>query len=182
MGHEVWGVYGVRDHLRERAFVADSMLYDRLVLPVPPGPESPEHDIEWARWTAEGWQPAVQQETIEILGDDLVYPVDWNSSMRRQWEADWAAAQVDDESASPYVVTGGLLTRGLPRHGTDINAVAAYASADDLQQDAGVVAARPEAVPAGKLLVVLGREFLVPDPDDYRSPADQLLRRRGART
>lgn len=30
-----WGCYSVADHLAERAFVADLLLYDRLVVPVP---------------------------------------------------------------------------------------------------------------------------------------------------
>jgi hypothetical protein len=33
---ELWGTFSVKDHLRERAFVAEVLLYDRLVIPRPP--------------------------------------------------------------------------------------------------------------------------------------------------
>ena len=36
MPREVWGTFSVADHLREQAFVADILLYDRLVILVPP--------------------------------------------------------------------------------------------------------------------------------------------------
>ena len=34
---EVWAAYSVRDHLGKKPFVADVMLYDRLVIPTPRG-------------------------------------------------------------------------------------------------------------------------------------------------
>jgi hypothetical protein len=33
---ELWGTFAVRDHLVARAFVADVLLYDRLVIPTLP--------------------------------------------------------------------------------------------------------------------------------------------------
>lgn len=44
MPRELWGTFSVADHLRERAFVAEILLYDRLVIPVPPD------DEERGRW------------------------------------------------------------------------------------------------------------------------------------
>jgi hypothetical protein len=32
---EIWAAYSVTDHLAKKAFVADVMLYDRLVIPIP---------------------------------------------------------------------------------------------------------------------------------------------------
>lgn len=63
MAREVWGTFAVSDHCAARAFVADAMLYDRLVLPVPPANDK----SEWERWTAKGWNPQRQQTLIEIL-------------------------------------------------------------------------------------------------------------------
>ncbi len=40
----LWGTFSVVDHLRRRPFVADVLLYDRLVVPVPDG------DEEVKRW------------------------------------------------------------------------------------------------------------------------------------
>ncbi len=34
MARLLWGCYSVADHLEPRAFVADLLLYDRLVIPV----------------------------------------------------------------------------------------------------------------------------------------------------
>jgi hypothetical protein len=36
---ETWGTFSVTDHLGRRAFVADVILYDRLVIPVPDAEE-----------------------------------------------------------------------------------------------------------------------------------------------
>ena len=60
MGREVWGTYSVRDHLREHPWAADVLLYDRLVVPVPPEPGDPRDPAEWARWQDNGWQPGRQ--------------------------------------------------------------------------------------------------------------------------
>jgi hypothetical protein len=43
---EVWATYSVRDHLAPKAFVADVMLYDRLVIPVP----AENDESHWAEW------------------------------------------------------------------------------------------------------------------------------------
>ena len=43
---QVWAAYAVTDHLAKKAFVADVMLYDRLVIPVP----APD---DHARWQAQ---------------------------------------------------------------------------------------------------------------------------------
>jgi hypothetical protein len=53
MSKQVWGTYSVKDHCDPNAFVAEVMLYDRLVIPVPPD------DKERARWRKAGWQPEV---------------------------------------------------------------------------------------------------------------------------
>src|SRR5271166_1108642 len=52
MGKQVWGTFSVKDHCDLRAFVAEVMLYDRLVIPVPP------NATERARWEDLGWDPA----------------------------------------------------------------------------------------------------------------------------
>lgn len=36
MPTERWATFAVNEHTRERAFVADVLLYDKLVIPVPP--------------------------------------------------------------------------------------------------------------------------------------------------
>jgi hypothetical protein len=41
---ELWGTFSVGDHLRANSFVAELLLYDRLVVPVPPQ----EGGAEWS--------------------------------------------------------------------------------------------------------------------------------------
>lgn len=170
MGRETWGTYSVRDHLQPQAFVADAMLYDRLVVPVPPENPEHEHATEWARWQREGWQPERQAELLDILGP-LAYPVEWGSAMRGEWEKRWVASKVEGESTTPYHVTGGVLAADLPPNVTAVTAVATYTSKQAFDEglmltpaDANVVHTYPGSV----VCAALGREFLVPDADDHR--------------
>ena len=39
MKTEIWGTFSVKDHLRRRPFVAEVLLYDRLMIPRPPTPQ-----------------------------------------------------------------------------------------------------------------------------------------------
>jgi hypothetical protein len=57
---ELWGTFSVRDHLRRRAFVAELLIYDRLVIPYPP----PGDGVEYGRWRAK----LASTEVVEIRG------------------------------------------------------------------------------------------------------------------
>src|ERR1700722_3405801 len=82
MPFETWGTFSVTDHLGPRAFVADVVLYDRLVIPVP--------DVEERkRWTDLGRRPDVLDRKLDILeeladrpGDSLVQRLDWTPYWR----------------------------------------------------------------------------------------------------
>lgn len=65
---ETWGTYSVRDHSRSRAFVADVLLYDRLMIPYPP------NEAEVERWKTSGWDPDRLKTCLQTLGD-LAVPV-----------------------------------------------------------------------------------------------------------
>jgi hypothetical protein len=69
MSREVWGTFSVRDHLVEHAFVADVLLYDRLLVPTKPEGEDPE---EWPRQ----WELARLNRVLGVLGD-LAIPIPW---------------------------------------------------------------------------------------------------------
>jgi hypothetical protein len=62
MGKQVWGTFSVKDHSDPRAFIAEVMLYDRLVIPKPP------NATERARWEELGWAPERLESILEILG------------------------------------------------------------------------------------------------------------------
>ena len=51
-GARAVGEYTVRDHVPTGGFVADVLLFDRLVVPVPPEDEPGE----WQRWIRHGWE------------------------------------------------------------------------------------------------------------------------------
>ena len=81
---ELWGTFAVDDHLRSRAFVAEIVLFDRLVIPEPP-----ENDKnQYKRWIKAGWQPHQLQETVDRLGD-LAIPVPWDQALRDKWRAEF---------------------------------------------------------------------------------------------
>lgn len=200
VSREVWGTFSVKDHCARRAFVAEVLLYDRLVIPYPPAEER-------KRWADSGWEPQKLDCVLKILddrwdGDDwsavlnppgLVRPVLWNASRQAEWATrQAAAAQATEETAASlefrrqtgYIDTAAVLAAGLPRYVTGIVAVADYSTVEDAQADLGlaftdpniyepVVPFRPAGLPGGTVCTVIGREFLVPD-DESRSDADLL--------
>jgi hypothetical protein len=171
MSKQVWGTFSVRDHCDPNAFVAEVMLYDRLVIPVPP------NDKERARWLKAAWQPELLDKLLEILGD-RAYVVNWDEERQQQWKTRYEAG-TDIAQAAPdwaFAATRTELTQGLPRHVTGIQVVTNYTSIDDLDQDLSL---RPNAegeVPlyGGTALAIIGHEFLV--PDDPRWRYEDLLR------
>jgi hypothetical protein len=75
---EVWGTFSIADHKRPRAFVADALLYDLLVIPVP-------EDDDLETWDENGWRPEELRETLSILGKDLVRTVVWTQERKDQF-------------------------------------------------------------------------------------------------
>lgn len=98
MSEQLWGTYSVADHCTAYPFVADLVLYDRLVVPVPPEGD----DEEWTRWRDNCWEPDLQALLLEELGD-YVRRVPWTAELRANWNAmgedevlDSAALAADD--------------------------------------------------------------------------------------
>jgi hypothetical protein len=112
MSTELWGTFAVKDHLVPRAFVADVLLYDRLVIPTKPK-ELP--DEQWPR----RWDLARQKAVLGILGP-LAIDVAWDQVKRDQWQKRFddlnraarararaeAAAAVQDDGKGIYDVDG----------------------------------------------------------------------------
>ena len=82
----LWATFSVADHLRRRPFVADVLLYDRLVVPVPDG------DDETKRWRDLKRDPDRQHKLLEIAGE-LAIPIPWSIERSRLWASQYAAAQ-----------------------------------------------------------------------------------------
>ena len=68
-----WATYSVRDHNHSDAFVADVLLYDRLVVPVPPEYEPDEYE----RWVQNQWAPGRLLNMLARI-PDLVEKVSWD--------------------------------------------------------------------------------------------------------
>ena len=88
MSTEVWGTFSVQDHLAARAFIADVLLYDRLVIPTKPDGQDP---AEWPR----DWDLARQQELFDVLGD-LAVPIPWTQDIRADWKKNYEDASGKD--------------------------------------------------------------------------------------
>jgi hypothetical protein len=136
MARRLWGCYSVADHLEPRAFVADLLLYDRLVVPVPS-----KDDL--ARWE-ERWDPARQQRLLAILGT-YAERMEWSAPLRDRWEemCSPAAPALDiDESAPdpdrPFELTRRVISEQLRAKAAeegDVRGVAVYAKPDRFDRD-----------------------------------------------
>ena len=80
MALQLWGTYSVADHCTAFPFVADMLLYDRLIVPVPPEGDG----AEWQRWVEKQWKPDRQRTLLAELGD-YVRRVPWTADLRRRW-------------------------------------------------------------------------------------------------
>jgi len=76
---ELWGTFSVLDHLLERAFVAEVLLYDRLVIPTLP------KDTKEDAWPA-SWDLARQRRALGDL-EEVAIGIPWTDDRRAQWQA-----------------------------------------------------------------------------------------------
>lgn len=163
---ELWGTFAVADHRRPQAFVADALLYDRLVIPVP---RTGYRAAEWAG----PWRADLLVPLLDTLGD-LAVPMpwgseDWQDGLRRHAQTRAVAEDMErlravDPDAPHFHVTRAVLAdfanaeadsalfarlKALAkRPGSRVEAVTAYASAADLRAGTGlsaVAAASPAA-------------------------------------
>jgi hypothetical protein len=98
MPKELWGTFSVADHLSERAFVAEVLIYDRVVVPTPCDDEA-RH-----RWQEQGRDPLRQDRLLRILGDgqqpeDLAVRIPWTPLHRDRYLA-LASAAADQRAAT----------------------------------------------------------------------------------
>lgn len=72
---ERWGSLSLDDHVDTEALIANVLLFDRLIVPVMT--EQPDRN-ERAYWVSRGWDPDLQSNRLNLLGDLAV---------RRPWDA-----------------------------------------------------------------------------------------------
>jgi len=182
--HQIWGTFSVMDHMRPGAFLSQVVMYDRLLIPVPPDPdraETPE-DRKFAveqqeRWR-KNWAPTRQAKLLEILTEDIAVPVEWNRRRHKMWAAEYEKSKRDAAVQFSEVLagwkTGETLLQEVPAMAQGAIAVSPYDSLEDLKRELGIteVSTLEERLQAGRDLpgelvsTIIGREFLVPDDPD----------------
>ena len=180
---ERWGVLSVRDHLTEAPLVTEVLLYDRLVIPVPPDDAPPEKF-----W--DEFDPELQTRCLEILGkktddtDGLALTVPWDHNKRARFTNKMStAAALATQQRSPdqtYYIDPFKMTRdlirdefkpALPKGTSRAWAVAAFSSIQAYETTA--VAIGREARKQ-RLAAQIAHCFLTPTSPD---PDQQLLQR-----
>ena len=171
------------DHHRKRPFVADLILYDKLVIPVPPQKD----DTARKEWQRRQWRPGELEDcvgAIKDVNDQLVWDVPWvpdSDVFESRWKAvkdvacdthNLAETRKIDPDRPAYHVTRKIL-EGVARDpknwcdlgpGVWVDPMAAYPSqeafARDVTVEVGQLTARAEE---GTLAGVFGWQFVVPE-------------------
>ncbi len=174
MALERWGTLSVRDHLDLEGLAANVVLYDRLVVPVPPDM------AETMRWRESGWAPDELNDRLQLLGE-LAVRRPWDAGRQDAHRRAMAYSQgldydlqnvISERSAQdPYRTTRVVLAQeeqfDLPAEATRVDVVAAFNSAEALGREA--VIGKPEGREG--LALLFQHELAVPDASD---PADAL--------
>lgn len=103
MPDEIWGVFSVEDFLRPRAFVAEVLLYDRLVIPYPTSDERES-------WASRGLDLAVLERQMSLLdAAKLLRSAPWSEAktdlFRQRLES--ADALTDDVALREHLLSAG---------------------------------------------------------------------------
>lgn len=171
MSRQVWGTFSVKDHCEPGAFVAEVMLYDRLVVPVPPD----DDDEERKRWTMNNWQP----ERLDVLRGILkerIREVPWTKYRQESWKNRYEAGKgVANETGDwAFAATRTELLSDLPPNVTGVQAVTNYTSVDEFENEVGLHQTLEMPQYGGAAMAILGHEFLV--PNDPKWSYEDLLR------
>jgi len=172
---ELWATFSVKDHTRPGAFIAEVLLYDKLVIPVVPtqadGLSADEAKKEWDRWKTASWDPARQTQVCALL-KDRVETIPWTAERQIEWRQAMAGGFLAARD-NGYFQSGSVLQRFAPALARTVVAVSQYTKLVDLERESGIRRRREPlaSLPDSALLAVLGFEFLVPeepDQDDFR--------------
>ena len=169
MTRERWGTFSVTDHNHRRAFIADVLLYDRLIIPYPPD------DIQRKDWAKAGWAPGRLDWCLDILGDHAIR-VPWTQEKREHFKTRYQAGQAArfdtdhlaharETHLDPLHLTRLLLTQDflpeLPKDVSKVWVMPAYPSLDEFKKDLPFDVEK-EQERRQKLQCALSHRFLVP--------------------
>jgi hypothetical protein len=192
---QLWGTFSVADHLRSRAFVADVLVYNRLLVPVP-------DDNDFEGWEKQRWRPGLQRTILDVLkqGGVRVEEIKWDAGRREAYQAlikgsksDMAAGAASDVAAIQHsspdtpaqwitrmvLVDHGnaerdkAIVRGVPPSPVDI--VAAYGSTEEFLTGTGATPTADLPASPDDLLGGFVWPFAVPE-ESGQSDLDLLKR------
>jgi hypothetical protein len=176
MSAEIWAAYSVRDHLSKNAFLADVVMYDHLVVPVPP----PGDTTEWDRWEEEknSWNPERQRELLDAL-EPVVTEVPWTDWRRAAWEREFFKSRVQTSvgfnKSLAFELTAAGLFDVVPAMAKPVVATTPFTALDDLARELQITQTGPgrRLLPGSVVSAVVGREILLPS-DPARSETELL--------
>jgi hypothetical protein len=183
MSFERWATFSVQDHLAKNAFVAEVLIYDKLVIPYPASFE----DEEWRRWEQRGWNPEYLEKCFHKLGS-LVEPVPWDEFHRQEFADRREAARQTGQDA--YWTTKRFLQQKLEnkqrRSEIPIRPVVAYTSQEEWEKEfkpqkqkptskSAIITPKSIQANVDRMAFLFRHEFLVPDSDS--EPHIDVLRR-----
>ena len=173
MARRLWGCYSVADHLEHRAFVADVVTYDRLVVPFP-------SSDDLGRWEAH-WNPERQQRLLEILGG-LAERVEWSETLRKQFAQEWSPGDAALDLA--YGATRRIISDDVARKAEaakraegDILAFAVYAKPDRFDREWRLSRILPFVRRASQVKPGAVREVGIALPPDQQQLAKTVVTR-----
>src|SRR5215467_1697147 len=164
MSRQRWGTFSVFDHLQSNPFVADVLLYDRLVIPYPPDATERE------RWKKNKRKVDRLDACLEELGG-RAYKVLWDTAKKEAFkmEVESARATFQRISELKYVVESGGMTPQVLVDEIQMQAagwgerrpfvMTAYPSTSRFMSDAGL---KVKALGPGQFNVIFSHRFLVP--------------------
>lgn len=180
---ERWGTFSVRDHLTEAPFVTEVLLYDRLVIPVPP--IDAQQEPFWREFN-----PELQAKCLEVLHikteetDGLVLTVPWDESKRKRFANKMSVAAAlatqqrhpdQQHYVDPFEITRQLIKDefkpALPQGVSHAWPVAAFSSAKSYE---AAVAEGNREFAQRRLAVQIAHQFLTPSSPDA---GQELLKR-----
>jgi hypothetical protein len=178
MAFERWGTFSVRDHLDVNALVANVLLYDRLVIPVPSGMEGVR------KWWAENWGPDLLNQRLEKLGE-LAVKKPWDAArqarcqnaMQLAREIGSDAGDIVEETTRelPYQLTRRVLAQeqqvNLPPGVTRVDVVAAFNSVEGLNAQFRIEGRDDQAA----LALLLRHEIAVPAKEKGENALDEAI-------
>jgi hypothetical protein len=172
MAFERWATYSVVAHQDAAALARDLLLYDKLILPVPPDA------AEERRWAdpKRNWQPDLLKRRLDQL-KDLARAVNWDHDFQKEFHRRLVTMR---EEVSPMAMTPMVIREWIEPQVRDkgIRVVAAFRSEEDFRRD---YLRRPTpAAREATMTFALAHELVVPfaerEPEAALQEAARLAR------